>query len=213
MASAKRVVYACIADNRKIVYEAGDSGHHLDVVKDVLARCAVDVRKSIPDAKPDFTINYIAQSERIWLCVAQKGLSTRIAFDYLETIQRRTPQGGHRVRDPTIPVLLASQMSQFTSKTDKISQVNEEIEAIKDVMFENMAMVLQRGDRLEDLQIRSEELREDAMLFNKNSTKLKNHFRWANLRWYLIGLVVLLLIAVGIAWGICGLTWKNCKKK
>jgi len=213
MASAKRVVYSCIADNRKIVYEAGDKGRHHDLVLNVLERCALDCRKSYKDEKSAFTVNYIAETERIWLCVAENGLNTRIAFGYLENVKRRSPHGGSRGVDQTIPVLLASQMSQFTSAQDKATQVNEAIEAVKEVMIENLAMVLRRGERLEDLQIRSEELKEDAQLFNKNATKLKSHFRWANLRWYLIGAIVLLIIAVAIAWGICGLTWQHCKKK
>lgn len=209
---AKRITYACVADNRKIEYEGGDIGPHKELVQNVLARAPLNVRKSLTTDKSDFTVNYIADSDRMWLCIAQEGLKTRIAFAYLENIRRQTPQSGTK-KDRTIPSLLTSQMSQFNSDTDKISQVEAEIKAIKEVMVENINLVLQRGERVEDLYIRSEELREDALLFNKNATKLKSHFRWANLRWYLIGLVVLLLIGVGVAWGICGLTWKNCKKK
>jgi vesicle-associated membrane protein 7 len=206
-----RLVYSCIADRRKITYETGDTSSYRDLIESVLARCVLDVRKSFDHPDKGVTVNYISQGERIWLCVAQKGLNTRIAFAFLEHIRSRSLVASP-TSDTTLTSLMRTAMDNYTSNADRIAAVNREIEAIKEVMLENMASVLRRGERLEDLQIRSEQLQENATLFNRNATKLKSHFRWANLRWYLIGFAALVIIAIAIAWGICGLTFHKCRK-
>lgn len=204
-----RILYAVIADSRKITHEAGDTNRFNVVVSNVLERCTLDCRKSFRYQSTNTTLNYISEYDRIWLCVADGQLNTRVAFAYLEYIKQRSPIGADKA---VVLSLMTSQLNTFTSSADRISQINAEIESIREVMIENINAVLRRGERIEDLNVRAEELREDATLFKKNSSKLKNHFRWANLRWYLIGFAVLLVVVVGITWGICGLRFQHCRK-
>lgn len=208
-----RIQYACIADTRKIKYEVGEKKKCRPLAEKVLAQSALEVRKSYLDEKEGITVNYISEGSRIWLNVADRGLNTRVAFAYLEYVKRRSPEGGGRTGEDSLTPLMASQLNTYTSDTDRIAQINNEIAAIKEVMLENMEVVLRRGEKLEDLTERSENLAVNAKLFNRNASKLKNHFRWANLRWYILGFFVLCLIAVGITWGFCGLTFQNCRKK
>lgn len=226
-APVHRIQYASIADSRRIWVEVGEKKKYRELVENVMERCALDVRKSFVDEKMGITVNYISEGDRIWLCVADKELSGRVAFAYLEYVKKRSPLGSEKESSsksssPTsntastssvLANLMSSQLNTYTSSTDRIAQVNAEIAAIKEVMIDNLAPLLRRGERLEDLVEKSDKLQADAKIFHSNSAKLKNHFRWANLRWYLIGLVVLLLIAAGITWGVCGLRFQNCRKK
>lgn len=207
-----RIQYACIADLRKIKHEVGERKKFRPLAEKLLAHSALEVRKSYLDENEGITVNYISEGGRIWLNVADRGLKTRVAFAYLEYIKRRSPEGGTRSGEDSITPLMSSQLNTYTSDTDRITQVNQEIEAIKEVMLENMASVLVRGEKLEDLAEKSDNLAADAKLFNRNASKLKTHFRWANLRWYLLGFFVLCIIALAITWGLCGLTFQHCRK-
>jgi vesicle-associated membrane protein 7 len=215
MSSVRRILYACIADSRKVVVEVGDGKAYREVTKNVMERCALDVRKSFVHQDGNISLNYISEGNRIWFAVADKDLSTRVVFGYLEYVKRRSPEGGEKDSSGhgSLMHLMSSQLNTFTSSTDRISQVNAEIDSIKEVMMENLDLMLRRGERLEDLFARSEALQQDAALFNRNATKLKSHFRWANIRWYLIALAVIIVIALGITWGLCGLRFQNCRKK
>lgn len=208
-----RIRYACIADSRKVKHEVGEKGGYKQLALKVLEQCALDVRKSFCEEKEGITVNYIAEGGRIWLNVADKGLNTRVAFAYLEYVKRRSPEGGGKVGEDGVPPLMASALNTYTSESDRIAHINKEIEGIREVMLENMSALLKRGEALENLTDRSEKIAADATLFKKNANVLKNHFRWANLRWYLLAFLILCLVALAITWGVCGLVFQNCRPK
>lgn len=63
-------------------------------------------------------------------------------------------------------------------------------------MVQNLERVLQRGERIELLVEKTEELQTNAATFRKTSTALKRHFWWRNMKlWIAAG--VLLIVRAG----------------
>lgn len=59
-------------------------------------------------------------------------------------------------------------------------------------MVQNLERVLQRGEKIELLVQRTEELQTNAKDFRKVSTDLKNHYWWRNMKlWIIVGVCVL----------------------
>ncbi|XP_057317684.1 vesicle-associated membrane protein 4-like isoform X2 [Hydractinia symbiolongicarpus] len=65
-------------------------------------------------------------------------------------------------------------------KPDTISKVKHELEGAMNVMRTNLGKVLDRGERLEDLEAKSESFEMNAFQFKNSSTKLQNRLWWQN---------------------------------
>lgn len=63
---------------------------------------------------------------------------------------------------------------------DRLKQVHGEIEQVKDVMVHNIERVLERGERIELLVDKTDNLNQQAFAFKKRSTQLKRAMWWKN---------------------------------
>ncbi|RNA35065.1 vesicle-associated membrane 7-like [Brachionus plicatilis] len=77
-----------------------------------------------------------------------------------------------------------------TQFTNLQSQVND----VKDVMKTNIDKVLQRGDRLDDLVDKTTDLEANAVQFTTVSKKIKRKMWWQNLKMKIILVCVILVI-------------------
>eukprot|EP00047_Mylnosiga_fluctuans_P013541 m.32077 g.32077 ORF g.32077 m.32077 type:complete len:113 (+) comp4954_c0_seq1:219-557(+) len=86
---------------------------------------------------------------------------------------------------------------------DKMKRVKGEIDSVTNVMRDNIGKVLERGERLEDLEDRSEHLASTSMAFHRGARKLQRKFWWQNCQRNLIiaavVAIILIIIIVPIA--------------
>ena len=80
-------------------------------------------------------------------------------------------------------------------------------------MVQNIEMVLERGEKLELLVDKSEQLQLDSFRFQKSSKKLRQAMFWKKVKIYmLITFVVLVVLYVFLAL-ICGAAFEKCGNK
>ena len=91
-----------------------------------------------------------------------------------------------------------------------LSRARAEIEEVKGVMVANIEKVLQRGEHLDLLVDKAEELEYEANRFKKNATKLRKKMWWENMKWKVLLFFILGIIITFIALGASG---KLGKKK
>lgn len=89
-------------------------------------------------------------------------------------------------------------------KSDKLlNHVQSELDSTINVMRSNLGKALNRGDKLEDLEAKSESFEMNAFNFKAGSTKLRQKLWWQNCKLKLIFVfivvVVLLVIIIPIA--------------
>ena len=97
---------------------------------------------------------------------------------------------------------------------DTFAEVNNKLDDVKNVMVQNIEMVLERGEKLELLVDKTEQLQQQAFKFEKSSKQLKNAMFWRRAKIFaLVGVIVILLCWI-ISAIICGITYENerCKK-
>lgn len=79
----------------------------------------------------------------------------------------------------------------------KIKELQDDVNQLTSVMQTNINKVLERGDRMDTLNERSELLSSRANEFRINSRNISRKFWWQNFRFQLtIGVVVLALIVI-----------------
>ena len=81
----------------------------------------------------------------------------------------------------------------YRSTDRKIHEINQEIEQTKNTVMESIEKVLDRGEKIELLVHKSDNLNDHAMQFNKHSKKLKNRMLWKNVKMTLLLFFIILV--------------------
>merc|ERR1712134_46381 len=111
---------------------------------------------------------------------------------------------------------LKNRMDFFNSEEadrsiDNIGTVKSQIDEVKGVMVENIERVLERGEKIELLVDRTNELTQQAFRFESNSRSLRRHLYWQQIRCRAIMAVVVVCILYFASISVCGFKFHHCK--
>jgi len=87
---------------------------------------------------------------------------------------------------------------------EKVLAINEQLGEIKNIMAKNIELVLARGEKIEILVTKTSVLEEHAIKFSKTATKVKRRMWWANAKWGVVLVIVLLALVYIILALSCG---------
>lgn len=76
----------------------------------------------------------------------------------------------------------------------KVQRVQNEVDQVIDIMHDNIGKVLNRGERLEDLQDKSDDLAYNATVFRVSAKGLRSQFWWRDFKMKLIFVVLLVAL-------------------
>jgi len=80
---------------------------------------------------------------------------------------------------------------------DRLETVRQQVNEVKSVMTENVVRIMERGDRLNDLDSRTEALQASSQSFQTSARQVQRKMCWKNLKWTIIlGVVAFLVIAL-----------------
>ncbi|XP_036450371.1 vesicle-associated membrane protein 8 [Colossoma macropomum] len=78
----------------------------------------------------------------------------------------------------------------------KLNQVQEQVNDVKVILKDNINKVLERGERLDDLIGKTDDLQATADSFQRTSTRVSRKFWWKNMKMMIIIGVIVLVILV-----------------
>ncbi|KAL6472874.1 hypothetical protein MHYP_G00190620 [Metynnis hypsauchen] len=78
----------------------------------------------------------------------------------------------------------------------KLNQVQEQVNDVKVILKDNINKVLERGERLDDLVGKTDDLQASADSFQRTSTRVSRKFWWKNMKMMIIIGVIVLVIVV-----------------
>jgi vesicle-associated membrane protein 7 len=218
------IIYALVARGTCVLAEyTGTNGNFTTVTRRILEKIPPQ------DAKMSYVydrhiFHYIVDDGITYLCMADEEFGRRIPFAFLEDIKNRfRATYGDRGRtaiaygmNTDFSRVLQNQMDYYSNNpgADKINRVRGEIDEVKSVMVHNIEKVLERGERIELLVDKTENLNQSAFKFKKSSTQLKRAMWWKNVKIMIILILVILAIVYFVAAMACGgLTFKRCVNK
>eukprot|EP00002_Diphylleia_rotans_P017554 TRINITY_DN3407_c0_g4_i1.p1 TRINITY_DN3407_c0_g4~~TRINITY_DN3407_c0_g4_i1.p1 ORF type:complete len:219 (-),score=60.15 TRINITY_DN3407_c0_g4_i1:110-766(-) len=208
------IIYSLVARDTCVLAEfSGVSGNFPVVTRRILEKIQPEnTRMSYVYDRHIF--HYIVDDRLTYLCLADEEFGRRIPFLFLEDIKSRfKAQYGDRGKsaiafgmNEEFSRVLQRQMDHFSNNpsADKISQVRGDIEEVRSAMVQNIEKVLQRGEKLDLLVDKTENLNQQAFKFKKQSTKLKRAMCFQNVKITIVIVVVVLLILYFIIAGACG---------
>lgn len=107
----------------------------------------------------------------------------------------------------------AAHAAAHPEAASRVAGLQRQVDEVKSVMVDNIEQVLARGERLEALVDKTDDLRSQADRFQRTGAALRRRMWWNNVKvWALIIALVLGLILV-ISLTACFTGGKNCFKK
>ena len=110
--------------------------------------------------------------------------------------------------NPEFARVLQDRMDFFNDNpnADSFGKVKNQIEDVKGVMVENIEKVLARGEKIELLVDKTEQLNQSAKKFHKASKSLKDAMWWKNVKMY--GMIFLLVVVIAVIIAGFATNWK-----
>ncbi|KAG1322760.1 hypothetical protein G6F62_010061 [Rhizopus arrhizus] len=103
--------------------------------------------------------------------------------------------------EPYDPYIPNSQKGQDAAPS-KTTQVQRQVDEVVGIMQENIDKVMQRGERLDDLRGKTEDLQATAGHFRRGANQVRKRMWWKDLKWKII-IAVTILVILGIIIGKC----------
>merc|ERR1711879_978739 len=100
--------------------------------------------------------------------------------------------------------------SSMGKDNNKIAQINEKMAEVKGVMYTNIDKVLERGERIELLVDKSDNLNTQSFKFKKRAKKLKNQMLWQYVKTTMLLVLIVGLVIYFILAAACGFDLKGC---
>jgi vesicle-associated membrane protein 7 len=109
--------------------------------------------------------------------------------------------------------ILRKELEYFNSpEADKITKLKEEVEAVKNIMTENIEKILERGEKMERVVEKTEDLTHNSEAFFQSSKTLRKKMFWKNVKIMIAIVLLVALIAFMIALVACGgFSFSKCK--
>ncbi|WWD08289.1 hypothetical protein V865_006400 [Kwoniella europaea PYCC6329] len=86
----------------------------------------------------------------------------------------------------------------------RLDAIHAEVDATKNILHKNIEGMVERGERLNHLQDRTEELTVSARTFNTTARKTNRAMWWKNMKWTIAICVLVIIIIAGIIGGAVG---------
>ena len=150
-------------------------------------------------------------------CVADSSCNPRNTVTFLEELSRQwvqrygpapPPFSENQKQGEFGPVIQSTMSGYNTGTNQKISMIKQNIAQAQETMAKNLEEALRRGEKLEDMEAKAQNLNDHAHEFERNANKLKNRMCWQKWQYYIIGAVIVVVVIVIIIMIACGTDFK-----
>ncbi|KAH8355198.1 hypothetical protein KR093_008172 [Drosophila rubida] len=215
------ILYSVIARGTTVLAKYAECvGNFAEVTEQIMGRIGVHNHK-MTYSHGDYLIHYTCENRLIYMCITDNEFERSRAFLFLADIKQKFIHTyGLQVATAIAYAMntefsktLFQQMIYFSQspEVDSISRVHGQIDELKDIMIKNIDNLRDRGEKLELLVNRTENLSNNSVAFRKASRNLARQMFWKNIRIYVVvGLVIIFIIYVIVSMACGGLAWQSC---
>jgi vesicle-associated membrane protein 7 len=188
-------------------FDAGGGGNYQKVARDLLSRCKFDGRRSAFD-QDKFVFSCLSETNHVAIIVlSDRGINANTRFYAIDQIRHRFV---------TMYLSTMSSAGEFSKSAEfgpemqrifrecqspsaaKIAQINANLAHAQQVMTENLSHALERSEKLEVMEAKSEDIRNSANAFQRESNELRMAMCVQRYKWYVIGGIVLSVVILVI---------------
>jgi vesicle-associated membrane protein 7 len=215
------ILYSVIARGTVVLTKyASCAGNFSEVTEQIMAKIPPENAK-LTYSHGSYLFHYICENRIVYMCITDDEFERSRAFLFLNEIKRRFQTAYSSSVDRALAYamntefsqVLANEMKHYSESRDidTISRVHGELDELKNIMVKNIDNVAMRGERLELLVNKTENLSANSVTFRKTSRNLARSMFWKNVKLYIILGVIITLIIYFLVSMICGgLAWQKC---
>ncbi|KAK4305524.1 hypothetical protein Pmani_022585 [Petrolisthes manimaculis] len=215
------LLYSVVARGTTVLARyATCAGNFAEVTEQILSKISPGDSSRLTYSHASYLFHYVADDGIVYMCITDDEFERQRAFLFLEDIKKRF-QGTYGAQVHTaLPYamnsefaqVLAGQMKHFTESRDidHISRLQGEVSDVKDILVKNIESLARRGEHLELLVDKTDNLNSSAVTFKTTSRTLARSLWWKNIRiiiFITLGLLVLCYIIAAMA---CGVGLNHC---
>ncbi|XP_069130481.1 vesicle-associated membrane protein 7-like [Argopecten irradians] len=217
------ILFAVVARGTTVLAKyASCAGNFTEVTEQIISKIAPENSK-LTYSHGSYLFHYVCDDRIVYLCITDDDFERSKAFLFLNEIKRRF-QAQYGVRAQTaLPYamnsefsrIMASQMKFVTEnqEPDQVEKVQGQVDELKGIMVRNIDQIADRGERLELLVDKTDELSANAVTFKKSSRTLARSMWFKNVKITIIIAVVVIVILYFIISAACGgLDWPCTRK-
>eukprot|EP01087_Luapelamoeba_hula_P024850 TRINITY_DN960_c0_g1_i1.p1 TRINITY_DN960_c0_g1~~TRINITY_DN960_c0_g1_i1.p1 ORF type:complete len:219 (-),score=37.03 TRINITY_DN960_c0_g1_i1:276-932(-) len=215
------IIYSLVARGNTVLAEhAAATGNFITVSRLILDKIATTTSGRMSYAYDRHYFHYLASDGLLFLCMSDEQFPRRIAFAFLDDIKTRFLAVYKSTYKNAIAFamneefsrVLKRQMEYFSydPSVDKISMVTKKVDETKKVMVENIERVLDRGEKIELLVSRTEQLQDQSYKFASESKKLRFAACLTNVKLWIVLIIVVIVLVWLISSFICGFDYHKC---
>jgi vesicle-associated membrane protein 7 len=176
------ILYAAVAKDKAILVDFSEKhGNFKSITSSIVDHFDIKQKRVSYVYDDDHIFHILVDQEIVYLCLCEKSFGNKLPFLFLVEICNLFKQ---KFEDSTDYDKFRSELEQevsfFSNSTeeDNIIQIKEKVESVKDVMISNIDKVLERGEKIDILVERTEDLHESASEFQNSSQRLKSKMKW-----------------------------------
>ncbi|KAI8036357.1 hypothetical protein M5D96_010950 [Drosophila gunungcola] len=219
------ILYSVISRGTTVLAKFAECvGNFAEVTEHIIGRIGVHNHK-MTYTHGDYLIHYNCENKLVYMCITDNEFEQSRAFLFLADVKQKFIQTyGLQVAtaiaysmNTEFSKILAQQMVYFSQsrEVDTISRVHGQIDELKDIMVKNIDSLRDRGEKLELLVNKTENLSNNvrchqvswemlpyllflqSVAFRKASRNLARQMFWKNIRIYVVvGLVITFIVYV-----------------
>ncbi|GAB5585042.1 vesicle-associated membrane protein 7 isoform X1 [Prionailurus iriomotensis] len=210
------ILFAVVARGTTILAKhAWCGGNFLEVTEQILAKIPSENNK-LTYSHGNYLFHYICQDRIVYLCITDDDFERSRAFNFLNEIKKRfqTTYGSRAqtalpyAMNSEFSSVLAAQLKHHSENKgiDKVVETQAQVDELKGIMVRNIAyLVAQRGERLELLIDKTENLVDSSVTFKTTSRNLARAMCMKNLKLTII--IIIVSISVHLYHCVTSLWW------
>ena len=161
-------------------------GNWNEFIDEVLGKVTVISDTSNHYSHGEYLIYYISERGIVYLAIAQQDIPQENAFNFLEDVKEKFQRYfGDRARsalanqfDGEFGDVLKGRM--LRANPSKVEVLNKDMEEVKVIMVQNIDAALQRGERMDVLLDKTDDLQTNAGTFKRQAVQIQRHM------WYVL---------------------------
>ncbi|KAG2488537.1 hypothetical protein HYH03_012856 [Edaphochlamys debaryana] len=219
------LIYSCVSQGTITLAEyAAFSGNFGAVAKDYLEKAGKNEGKFTFNVD-GHTFNFLNRGGFTYLVVADEAYGRAIPSAFLDKMASEfTMKFAEKVQVPgaakegalnsSFGKQLKQMMehaTQYPEEYSKVASVQKKVDEVKGIMTENIEKVLARGEKLELLTDKTENLMNEADRFQRTGRTLRRKMWWQNCKMKIVVAFAVILLAVVIFLLVC-FSGGNCLK-
>lgn len=213
------ILYSLVARGKTVLAEYTFTSGNFPTITRVLLGKIEDKDGKMSYVYDQHVFHYIIENHIIYMCMCDDMDKRRIPFGFLEDIKQRFKATYGERAQTAIAFAMSEDFGRTMHKqmdfyngsgADAFAQVNTKLDDVKNIMVQNIEMVLERGEKLELLVDKTDKLQSQAFKFEKSSKELKNAMFWRRIKLYCLIFFIFAFFMWLLTSLICGFDYKSC---